>query len=130
IWRRSSTTTPPPCTGLTDPDAGVEVGALVDLAVGLARQAGTLLLELHATRPQHVATKSTLTDMVTEMDRASEHLIVEGLLAARPGDGILGEEGSARDGVSGVRWIVEPLDGTTAYLYGHIAWAIALEEKL
>lgn len=111
-------------------DESVDTGALLALAVGLGRQAGALLLELHATRPQHVATKSTLTDMVTEMDRASEHLIVEGLLAARPGDGILGEEGSARDGESGVRWIVDPLDGTTNYLYGHFAWAVSIAAEL
>ena len=111
-------------------DADVDSGALVDLAVGLAREAGTLLLELHATRPQHVTTKSTLTDMVTEMDRASERLIVEGLLAARPDDGILGEEGSAREGGSGVRWIVDPLDGTTNYLYGHFAWAVSIAAEV
>ena len=103
---------------------------LLDLAAGLAREAGALLVELHATRPRHVGTKSTLTDMVTEMDRASERLIVEGLLAARPDDGVLGEEGTARDGSSGVRWIIDPLDGTTNYLYGQFAWAVSIAAEV
>ena len=55
-----------------------------------------------ARRPRAtVETKSSPTDMVTEMDRASERLIVSTLLAARPDDGILGEEGSTRPGTSG-----------------------------
>ena len=56
--------------------------------------------------------------MVTEMDRAAEALIVERLLGARPDDGMLGEEGTDDAGTSGVRWVVDPLDGTTNYLYG------------
>ena len=110
--------------------AKAEPGALLDLAVGLARDAGALLREMHAIRPQHIGTKSSHTDMVTEMDRASERLIVEGLLATRPDDGIVGEEGSARDGSSGVRWIVDPLDGTTNYLYGHFAWAVSVAAEV
>ena len=64
--------------------------------------------------------------MVSEMDRAAERLIVDGLLAARPDDGIVGEEGSARAGTSGVRWVVDPLDGTTNYLYGLPGWAVSI----
>jgi len=85
---------------------------------------------MHANRPREIGTKSSRTDMVTEMDRASERLIVDGLLAARPDDGIVGEEGSARDGSSGVRWIVDPLDGTTNYLYGHFAWAVSVAAEV
>ncbi len=66
-----------------------------------------------------VTTKSTGTDMVTAMDRASEQLILDRLLGARPQDGMLGEEGTDVPGTSGVRWIVDPLDGTTNYLYRH-----------
>jgi myo-inositol-1(or 4)-monophosphatase len=64
--------------------------------------------------------------MVTEMDRASEALIVKALLDARPDDGIVAEEGSARDGSSGIRWVIDPLDGTTNYLYGHAGWAVSI----
>jgi myo-inositol-1(or 4)-monophosphatase len=100
--------------------------ALRDLAVALAEEAGALLREGQSRVRASVETKSTGTDMVTEMDRASERLIVDGLLAARPDDGILGEEGSARPGTSGVRWVIDPLDGTTNYLYGFPSYGVAV----
>jgi myo-inositol-1(or 4)-monophosphatase len=93
--------------------------ALLDLATGVAERAADLLLEGSRRARTLVGTKSTRTDMVTEMDRAAEDLIVAALLEARPDDGILAEEGSARQGTSGIRWVVDPLDGTTNYLYGH-----------
>jgi myo-inositol-1(or 4)-monophosphatase len=101
-------------------------GALLDLAAATARQAADLLLEGARHQRSTVETKSSATDMVTEMDRASEQLIVTTLLAARPDDGILGEEGSDREGTSGVRWVIDPLDGTTNYLYGHPGWAVSI----
>jgi myo-inositol-1(or 4)-monophosphatase len=88
------------------------------LAEAVAREAGALLHDGLDRARLHVGTKSTGTDMVTEMDRAAEAHIVERLLAARPDDGVLGEEGTDRPGTSGVRWVVDPLDGTTNYLYG------------
>lgn len=96
------------------------------LAVALAEEAGALLLDGQDRVRTSVETKSTGTDMVTEMDRASERLIVDGILAARPEDGILGEEGSDRQGTSGVRWIIDPLDGTTNYLYGFLSYGVAI----
>jgi myo-inositol-1(or 4)-monophosphatase len=105
-------------------------GALVDLASGVAERAGDLLLEAIHRRRTLVETKSTATDMVSEMDRASEALIVEALLAARPDDGIVGEEGSARNGTSGVRWVIDPLDGTTNYLYAHPGWAVSIAAEI
>src|SRR5262249_33383873 len=71
-------------------------------------------------RPEVADTKSSPTDVVTEMDRAAEALIRERLLAARPRDAILGEEGGEQAGRYGpglVRWVVDPLDGTVNYLY-------------
>ena len=64
--------------------------------------------------------------MVSEMDRGAERLIVEGILAERPDDAILGEEGANQPGTSGVRWIIDPLDGTTNYLYGHSLWSVSI----
>jgi myo-inositol-1(or 4)-monophosphatase len=64
--------------------------------------------------------------MVSALDRASEQLIVDALLAERPHDGVLGEEGSERSGTSGVRWVIDPLDGTTNYLYGHPGWNVSI----
>jgi myo-inositol-1(or 4)-monophosphatase len=64
--------------------------------------------------------------MVTEVDRAAEHLIVDALRDARPADGIIGEEGAAREGTSGIRWLVDPIDGTTNFLYGLPGWAVSI----
>ena len=103
---------------------------LVDLASGIARKAADLLLDGTRHARSTVETKSTSTDMVTEMDRASEALIVTALLDARPDDGIVAEEGSAREGSSGLRWVIDPLDGTTNYLYGHPGWAVSIAAEL
>jgi myo-inositol-1(or 4)-monophosphatase len=92
----------------------------------VARKAGDLLLAGAAGVRVDVSTKSSGTDMVSEMDRASEALIVDGILAARPDDAILGEEGASREGTSGVRWVIDPLDGTTNYLYRHPTWAVSV----
>lgn len=99
---------------------------LVDLAAAVARRAADLLLGGLARARATAETKSTRTDMVSELDRASEQLVVSSLLGERPADGILGEEGSAVEGTSGVRWVVDPLDGTTNYLYGLPGWAVSI----
>jgi myo-inositol-1(or 4)-monophosphatase len=101
-------------------------GALVELAADVARRAVRLLLEGRGRARLRVETKVSATDMVSDMDRASEHLIVTALLAERPDDGIVGEEGSASPGTSGLRWVIDPLDGTTNYLYDHPGWAVSI----
>lgn len=72
------------------------------------------------------ATKSTNTDMVTEMDLWAERHITDALIAARPKDAIVGEEGTRREGSSGVHWYVDPIDGTTNYLYGHPGYSVSV----
>ncbi len=101
-------------------------GELLALATRLAGEAAALLEAGLGRARSRVDTKTTGTDMVTEMDRASERLIVDGVLAARPDDGVLGEEGTDRPGTTGVRWVVDPLDGTTNYLYGHAGFAVSI----
>jgi myo-inositol-1(or 4)-monophosphatase len=105
-----------------------DLDELRDLAVDVAREAGALLLDGQRRARAVVETKSTRTDMVTEMDRAAEALIVTRLHAARPGDAVLGEEGGEREAsaAGGVRWVVDPLDGTTNYLYGHPTFAVSI----
>jgi myo-inositol-1(or 4)-monophosphatase len=73
-----------------------------------------------------VTTKSSPTDMVSEMDRAAEAHIDRLLVERRPGDALLGEEGTSRAGSTGIRWIVDPLDGTTNYLFGLPAYAVSI----
>src|SRR5689334_15266105 len=78
-----------------------------------------------------VETKSTRTDVVTQADRAVERQVVEALRAVRPADGVLGEEyGANADSDSGVRWILDPIDGTVNYLYGIPVYAVSLAAEV
>ncbi len=98
---------------------------MLALAVDLAVRAGALALDMQAGlgAPD---TKSSPTDVVTAADRASETLLADGIRAARPDDGILGEEGADATGTSGVRWVIDPIDGTVNYLYGLPQWAVSI----
>lgn len=99
---------------------------LLALAIALATHAGDFLSAGIDEARTDVATKSSVTDMVSEMDRAAEALIVDGLREARPHDAILGEEGASAVGTTGLRWVIDPLDGTTNYLYGIPAWSVSI----
>ena len=126
----------PPTAGRRGDTPGPSLSAqllddLAGLALHLARQASALLLDARSSIPtllatDAVGTKSSSTDMVSEVDRASERLLVDGILGARPDDGILGEEGTDRDGSSGLRWVIDPLDGTTNYLYDLPGFAVSV----
>lgn len=100
---------------------------LLDLAVRIAKEAGELLLN----RPDQLSidTKSSDIDIVTQMDRASEKLIVESILAARPDDGIIGEEGADRPSKSGYTWVIDPIDGTVNYFYNMAGWSVSIAVK-
>ena len=103
---------------------------LLDCALEAARRAGVLL---HQGRPDDLgvaATKSSAVDVVTEMDLAAEKMITELIAERRPDDGLLGEEGASREGSSGVRWVIDPLDGTVNYLYGLPAWSVSIAAEL
>ncbi len=71
-------------------------------------------------------TKSSPVDVVTKADQACEELILDRLLGARPDDGFVGEEGDDVHGTSGIRWIVDPIDGTVNYLYGLPQFAVSI----
>jgi myo-inositol-1(or 4)-monophosphatase len=104
----------------------VSTGELRALAEAVAREAGALLRAAFTGPELRVSTKSTPTDVVSEADHAAERLIRERIAAARPDDGILGEEGGDRAGTSGVRWVVDPLDGTVNFLFGLPQWAVSI----
>ena len=99
------------------------------LAEDIAREAGDMLLAKRPTMSvasADVLTKSSPTDVVTVLDKASEELIRQRILAVRPDDRVLGEEGGEAPGVSDVRWIVDPIDGTVNFLYGLPDWAVSI----
>jgi myo-inositol-1(or 4)-monophosphatase len=111
-------------------DRAVTPSALLDLAVATADEAAALVARERAGAAADVDTKSSPTDVVTAVDRAAEELITARLLAARPDDGLLGEEGSARAGSTGVRWIVDPVDGTVNLLYGLPAFSVSIAAEV
>ncbi len=92
-----------------------------------AHQAGDLLTEASVQSPQMRVDEKTAGDFVSEADRAAETLIADCLNDAFPGYGWLGEESGARPGHDGdLRWIVDPLDGTTNFLKGLPHWAVSI----
>lgn len=107
-----------------------EPETLRDLAAEVARAAGVLVRERRTAGVSVAGTKSSSVDVVTEADQASERLIRERLLAARPDDSILGEEGDDQVGTSPVRWVVDPIDGTVNYLYGLPEYAVSIAAEV
>lgn len=108
-------------------DATVErLDQLLALAVELAVSAGDVAAAARRGEAVLSDTKSTTTDLVTAHDRAAEMAIVTGLTAARPDDAIIGEEGTNRAGTSGVSWFIDPIDGTTNFVYGLPQWATSV----
>ena len=99
---------------------------LCELASRLAVASGQLVFEGRKNGLTSISTKSSDTDVVTEFDRASEKLIVEGLRAERPDDAVVGEEGTDSAGASGIRWLIDPIDGTTNYQYDLPGYAVSI----
>ena len=99
---------------------------LLALALEVAREGGALVERMRREGVSVADTKSSQVDIVTAADRACEDLVRARVLAARPDDGVVGEEGDDVRGSSGVRWVVDPIDGTVNYLYGLPHWAVSV----
>ncbi len=94
-----------------------ERSAVLELAQRVAREAGAIQRERYETALA-IETKSSSIDLVTEVDRACEAVIVGAIERERPADAIVAEEGSGRDLAGAVwRWLIDPLDGTTNYAH-------------
>jgi myo-inositol-1(or 4)-monophosphatase len=95
----------------------------VELAASLAREAGLLAARMLADglRTEH---KTSISDVVSAADHAAEALVVERVAAARPGDGVVGEEGTDRPAAR--TWYVDPVDGTYNFLCGLPIWCAAI----
>ena len=103
-----------------------DAGTLLEVAVAAAR-AGAEVLVPRFGRERALASKSSPTDLVSEADLASERAIHAVIGARRPDDGLLGEEGTGDvPGTTGLRWVVDPLDGTVNYLFGHPQWCVSV----
>ncbi len=99
-----------------------EIGAMtIEIAEAVASFAMT-------ERPEELIqhTKSSVTDIATQMDAAAEAMARRMITERRPGDGIIGEEGTNDAAGNGLTWIVDPIDGTTNYLYGLPAWSVSV----
>lgn len=133
--------TRPPASAPTQPPAPAD---LLALACDVAEEAAALVGGASRRRSLSVSTKTSATDLVTEVDRAAEQLIRSRLLAARPHDVVLGEEfglggdtdapapGVTASAVAGstVRWVVDPIDGTTNFVYGHPGFAVSIAAEI
>ena len=101
--------------------------ALLAIAEDAARAAGELLRERFlAGGERAVGSKSTRTDPVSEADLAAERAIRAVIAERRPGDAIIGEEGGETQEGEGLRWIVDPLDGTVNFLFGVPQWCVSV----
>ena len=108
----------------TDPSDAAQA---LDIALRAARLAGQQLLARFEGPHEGLTAKSTSTDLVSDADREADETILGMIRAERPGDAILSEEsGEAEQGTTGLRWLVDPLDGTTNYLWGYPQWAVSI----
>lgn len=114
------TTTPQPSAG--------QVSTTLDnieLAAHLAHEAGQIAHRMR-TAGLTISQKSSISDIVTEADRAAEEYVVTTLHEKRPDDAILGEEGATRTGTSGTRWTIDPVDGTYNFAHNFEYWCSAV----
>lgn len=97
-----------------------EIGVVREIALSAGR------LQTSARNEVRTIDYKSATDMVTDLDRRLEEMIVSKIEKQFPDDGILAEEGATRESRSGRTWIIDPLDGTTNYVHGHPYYAVSI----
>jgi myo-inositol-1(or 4)-monophosphatase len=128
-------TSPPPPTvidvfGAPPPGHDPFFWELAGVALACAQAASAVLVRGLEEEPAAIDTKSSSTDMVSDVDRSAEAAVARVLSERRPEDAVLGEEGTSRSGTTGVRWVVDPLDGTTNFLFGLPQFAVSVAAEL
>ena len=99
---------------------------MLDVAIDLARQAGELLRQGHQNGAGPIVSKSSVVDLLTQFDLASERLITDGLRGRFPDHAIYGEETGEALPAAGPVWVVDPLDGTTNFAHGYPVFSVTL----
>lgn len=118
-------------TGAPDPSTDdTLVEGLRALCIELAESAGALALAGRRDHAIDTDTKSSPTDLVTRFDRAAEDHIRAVLARRRPDDAVLGEEHAVRPGTSGLEWVIDPIDGTTNFVYDLPAWCTSVAVRI
>src|SRR5579863_2822002 len=125
--RHFSSWSPSDAFGLTEGSEPL-LAELAAVALEAAQAAGRILVR--GDEISGVETKISTTDMVSDVDLASEAAVTAILSRRRPDDSVLGEEGTTRIGTSGVRWVVDPLDGTTNFLFGIPQFAVSIAAEM
>jgi fructose-1,6-bisphosphatase/inositol monophosphatase family enzyme len=120
----------PEAFGPIQRDSDPLLADLASVALEAAQAAAGILLPGRSAAPTGVETKTSATDMVSNFDREAEAAATRVLLSRRPHDGITAEEGTSSEGVTGVRWIIDPLDGTTNFLFGLPQFAVSVGAQL
>ena len=108
----------------------VDLTELLALAEAAVDAVGPGLVAPDSRRDLGIDTKSSPTDMVTAMDRWAEQTIVGVLLDARPGDGLLGEEGADKASETGVVWVIDPIDGTTNFIRDLPGFSVSITARI
>jgi myo-inositol-1(or 4)-monophosphatase len=99
---------------------------LRELALTAARSGAEAIAEVLRRGGMQTQAKLVSHDLVTSADRASEEAVLQVLRSARPDDAILGEETGEHPGTTGLRWLVDPLDGTANFIYGRAGWSVSV----
>lgn len=117
------------------PDPAALVATAEQVAADAARLVCDAYESMLAGEEVAVDTKSSQTDVVTAVDRASERYLRQRLAELRPGEPVLGEEEGGDDGDGGdpaetVTWVVDPIDGTVNFLYGFPWFAVSVAAQI
>jgi myo-inositol-1(or 4)-monophosphatase len=115
---------------MTEPGAHAIPANLRELALTAARSGAGAIAEVLHRGGMQTDTKQASHDLVTSADRASEQAVLQVLHSARPDDAVLGEETGEHPGTTGVRWFVDPLDGTANFIYGRPGWSVSVGAEI